>query len=164
MEQLGLSTDELTNLASVYLGAMMEKKPELAKFNQVIVTLVFVFSKLIEHNNRRLSEQLRFASEPLPKVDILLPSDANDMVAISGLGIKQDSTSVKVLGELHNIAGDELSLVEIVAALYDEQGCVVDRGTDTLYDFAEGGKYIFGIRIFNPAPFVHYEVTTVVTE
>jgi len=163
MEQLGLSTDELTNLASVYLGAMMQKKPELDKFEQVIVTLLFVFSKLIEHNNMRLSEQLRLTSEPVPKIDILSPSDANDLVAVSGLGIKRGGTYVKVLGELYNIAGYELSDVEIVAALYDERGCVVDRGTDSICDFFEGGKYVFEIRIFDPAPFVYYEVTTVVT-
>ena len=165
MRQWGLSMDELMELAQVYSVSLTEKYPELARLGPAGVALLFIASRLIHHNNLRIAEQLNQHPGSQPLVEVLPPIDADAQVAISGVGVKLTSTGVvKIFGEVHNVSGYDLSIVEIIAALYDEQDRVVDRGTDTAYDLAADSKYVFEISIYDAAPFVRYEVTTVVTE
>ena len=165
MRQWGLSMDELMELALVYLAGMARKYPELARLGYAGTALTLIASGLIHDNNQRIAEQLNQHLGSQPLVEVLPPIDADAQVAISGVGVKLTSTgTIKIFGEARNVAGYDLSEVEIVAALYDEQDRVVDRGTDTVYDLAADGKYVFEVIILNAAPFVRYEVTTVVTE
>jgi len=165
MRQWGLSMDELMELALVYLTGMARKYPELARLGDAGTALTLIASGLIHDNNQRIAEQLNQHLGSQSLVEVLPPIDADVQVAISGVGVKLTSTgTIKIFGEARNVAGYDLSEVEIIAALYDEQDRVVDRGTDTVYDLAVDGKYVFEVIILNAAPFVHYEVTTVVTE
>ncbi len=125
-----------------------------------------MITTLIYYNNQKLTEHLQRSNDiqTTPRVEILPPVE-DTRVIISNTGTKLSVTgTVKVMGEVYNIAGYELSQVEIIAALYDESGHVVDRGTDTVFDLAEESKYIFEIIIRNAAPFLRYEVVSVVTE
>jgi len=164
MRELGLSEDELKELATTYWDIIEGKYPKAAQLQKLFSWLVFVFSKLIVHNNQRLAEQLNQSLAAGPRVEILSSVEADLPVAISGIGLKETETSVKIFGEVQNLGSYYLEYVEIVAALYDAQNRVVDRGSDTVDLLLPNSKYVFEIRIYDPAPFVRYEVIANVSE
>ena len=163
MKQWGLSMDELVKLGSIYLADLMKKQPELASLENATTELLFIVARLIRDNNQRIAEQLNQCLGSQPLVDVLPPIDADAQVVISGVSVKRSTSGMSfIFGEVRNVAGHRLPEVEIIAALYDERDCVVDRGTDVVYDLAADGKYVFKVTFFETAPFVRYEVTAVI--
>jgi hypothetical protein len=146
---------------------MNQKYPELARVQKLMDLIIMLITGLIYSNNQKLAEYLQGANNAqiASKVEILPKATEDARVIIANTGTKLTSGgTLQVMGEAYNIAGYELSEVELIVALYDENDRVVDRDSDTICNFAEGRKYIFEITIFDAAPFVRYEVIAVVTE
>jgi hypothetical protein len=95
--------------------------PALQTFREVGLKLAALFSILLALNNECIAEQLQ-----RPQIDVLPAPDESTYVAVAHTGMKDDGMSVRLFGEVYNLKDFYLEDVEVVAALYGEQGRVVD--------------------------------------
>ncbi len=153
MKKIGLSESELQEIASTYWNSLEDADPALRSFREVGLKLAALFSKLLALNNERIAEQLQ-----RPQIDVLPAPDENTYVAVAHTGMKDDGMSVRLFGEVYNLKDFYLEDVEVVAALYNEQGSVVDRGSVMIAALPANGKYPFEIEIRNAALFASYEI------
>jgi hypothetical protein len=153
MKKIGLSESELQEIASTYWDSLEDTDPALKSFREVGLKLASLFNKLLALNNERIAEQVQQS-----QVDVLPAPDENTYVAVAHTGLKDDGMSVRLFGEAHNLRDFYLEDIEVVAALYDEQGNVMDRGATTIEGLPPNGRYPFEIEIRDAAPFASYEI------
>ena len=167
MSDLGLSKQELLDVGVMHVVFMINKYPEFVKIRKLIDMIMLIFVIMIDKNNQKISEQFQALSKfpSNPDTKILLPVNEDARAIVKNTGVKFTSTgTVRIMGELYNIAGYELSEVEIIAALYDESGRVIERGVTEVYYLSDDSKYIFQIDIRDAEPFSHYDVIVSVTD